>query len=423
MHTHIFGTENDLLLYIANGVTTIKTLGGGSPLVLDWRDEIREGNRVGPNIWSWWPMLESDQEESFEWGAERAAAQGKIWIHTPEEAEQLVADMAELGVDGIKSHGQPADIFTALLRASEEHGLAFDGHVPTENIFCPSRDTCGFETAQEAWDDFRAMGAPALAHVEELTKVAERLDPDTRELNDEHVEQIAQDVADDGMWITSTVHMFRTIVDQASDLQGALDSKQDLKYVNPAIFGSMKWGPGENYYVELGGRSYYPNYLSGQERMLLALYESGANLMSGTDANSPIIVPGFSLHDELETMVDVGMPPYEVLKTSTLNPAVYLGESDEFGTVEEGKRADLVLLDESPLDDITNTKKISAVVAQGTYFGRDDLDTMLDAVAEHNEGAESSRAMAKIALPVGLVLVMGLMVFGILRMRKRKDTT
>ena len=95
--------------------------------------------------------------------------------------------------------------------------------------------------------------------------------------------------------------------------------------------------------------------------MLLALYESGAPLMSGTDSALPVLVPGFSLHDELETMVDIGLPPYDVLKTSTYNPALYLGELDEFGTVEEGKRATHALMGRGKPEDQAKLDEVQAL--------------------------------------------------------------
>ena len=114
MHIHTFGSENDLLVYLANGVTTIRTMGSDPPAILEWRDQIRAGPRVGPSIWAWWPHVETT-DTSWEWGTERATRGGKKWVHTPEEVEQLVAEMASIGVVGIKAHGQPTDIYLALL--------------------------------------------------------------------------------------------------------------------------------------------------------------------------------------------------------------------------------------------------------------------------------------------------------------------
>jgi adenine deaminase len=155
--------------------------------------------------------------------------------------------------------------------------------------------------------------------------------------------------------------------------------------------------------------------------MVPALNDSGGLLMSGTDASLAVVVPGFSLHDELETMADVGLSPYDVLKTSTYNPALYLGELQEFGTVEAGKRADLVLLEGNPLEDIANTREIAGVMARGHYYSRADLDLMLDAVAKDYEAVKSTQAIVRIAFPIVVVLLLVALVWFIVRrVRRRK---
>ena len=416
MHVHVFGTENDLLTYLANGVTTIRTMGGDPPAILEWRDQVRAGTRVGPSIWAWNPMFEN-HDEDWEWGTERATRGGKTFVHTPEEAEQLVAEMAALGVDGIKSHYViSSDIFQAFVKSADQHGLPLDGHVPADHANCPSNPDCVIDRS-DSWDAFRTMEVPALAHVEELVKMVDLVDVDTRQASDESIRQMAQDAADDGLWVTTTIYMFRSIVDQAADLQGTLAALPEVKYVHPDVFDNMGWGAG--YYVDLGSRAYYPNYLAAQEKMLLALNESGAHLMSGTDAPSSLIVPGFSLHDELETMVDLGLSPYEVLRTSTYNPALYLGELEETGTVEVGKRADLLLLEGNPLEDITNTRQIAGTMVRGRWFDRADLDLMLDRVAEDYEAAEATRSVLEIAFPIVVILL--LVSAGWIVVRRRRE--
>jgi imidazolonepropionase-like amidohydrolase len=415
MITHTMGSENDLLVYLANGVTTIRIMGNDPPSILEWRDEIRAGTRVGPNTWVWWPQFEYNDID-WEWGTERATRGGKTWAHTPEEAEGLVAEMAAMGVDGIKSHMVvSSEIYLALSEAAANHGLPFDGHAPHDHIWCPSNPDCVFENGSEAWKDFRTMGASALTHIEELVKMVDLADESTHLASDESIRQMAQDAADDGLWVTTTVHMFRSIADQASDLEGTLARMPEIKYVHPGVYGGLGWGPGANEYVELGSLPWYPNYLAAQEKMLVALNESGALLMSGTDTPVPGMVPGFSLHAELETMVDIGLATYDVLKTSTYNPALYLGELDDFGTVEEGKRADLVLLDGNPLEDITYTQQIAGVMVRGRYYSQADLDLLLDAVAEDYGAAETTQSVIEIAFPIVLILLLAALVWFIIR--------
>jgi hypothetical protein len=256
------------------------------------------------------------------------------------------------------------------------------------------------------------MGVPALTHVEELVKLADRS-------SDESIRQVAREATADGMWVTTSVSLMRTIIDQANDLERTLAALPELKYVHPIIL-DMRWVPGPNSYVDLGAQAWYTEYLAGIEKMLLALNESGARLMSGTDVPVPVMVPGSSLHDELETMVDVGLSPYEVLKTSTANPARYLGEGDEAGTIEVGKRADLVLLDANPLADITNTRRIAGMMVRGRWYDRADLDRMLELVARDYQAVKTRQAIVKIAFPIGVVLLLAVVAWFVVRAARRR---
>jgi len=248
------------------------------------------------------------------------------------------------------------------------------------------------------------------------------VDVDTRQASDEAIHQIAQDVADDGVWVSTTVYLMRTIGDQGADLEGTLTRMPEVKYIHHNVFDT-RWRPGINDYVDTGSRSWWPGYLAAQEKMLLALNESGALLMSGTDAPVPVMVPGFSLHDELEMMVDVGLSPYDTLKTSTYNPALYLDRLDEFGTVEVGKRADLVLLEANPLDDITNTRQIAGVMVRGRWYSRADLDLMLEKVAQDYAAAETKQTVIEITYPIVVVLLLVTVVWFVVRRVKRRKAS
>ena len=125
-----------------------------------------------------------------------------------------------------------------------------------------------------------------------------------------------------------------------------------------------------------GGQELFASELSLTEKM----HKSGVLFLAGTDTPNPSILPGFALHDELKLLVSAGFSPMEALQTATLNPARYLGKEKDLGTIETGKLADLVLLDANPLDDISNTRKIRAVIVDGRYLNRETLDAMLASV-------------------------------------------
>jgi len=361
-------------------------MGSEPSVILDWRDEIRDGARIGPNLWAWWPAIEdtlspfADSEWSEKWSSDG----GIRFAHTPEEAEALVAEAAALGVDGIKSHGiTSSEVYLALLKSANEHGLPFDSHIPMDTLDC--------------WDCFREYESPAIAHLEELIKL--------KRTTDEELWQIAQDAADDGLWVTTTLYLMHSIAEQAADLEGALAATTESIYVHPNVFIEYGWALETNWYNYTGSEPFFPAYLANQNKLLPMLNKAGVKLMSGTDTTLSYLTPGFSLHQELKVMVDVGLSPYDVLRTSTYNPALFLGELDEFGTIEEGKRADLVLLDANPLEDIAKTRQISGVMVQGRYFDKSDLGLMLDLIAQDHESFKTNNSIAKVAYPIVVILL------------------
>jgi imidazolonepropionase-like amidohydrolase len=107
------------------------------------------------------------------------------------------------------------------------------------------------------------------------------------------------------------------------------------------------------------------------------MHRHGVQFLAGSDGPDPFVFPGFSLHNELELLVRSGLTPLQALQTATFNPALFMQKLDRYGIIEHGHVADLVLLDANPLIDISNTRKISAVVLGGRYFPRVELDMML----------------------------------------------
>jgi imidazolonepropionase-like amidohydrolase len=109
------------------------------------------------------------------------------------------------------------------------------------------------------------------------------------------------------------------------------------------------------------------------------LMNKGVLILAGTDVNNPFCVPGFGLHQELINLHNAGLTNLQVLQTATINPAIFLYREKELGTVETGKLADLVILEDDPLSDISNTQKINAVIVNGKYLSKDDIKSLLDA--------------------------------------------
>ena len=149
-----------------------------------------------------------------------------------------------------------------------------------------------------------------------------------------------------------------------------------LSYVSRSM--RAEWAPKADYRL----RGMTPADIALAQRVLQRCFRivhsmqlAGVGILAGSDTPFPFCVPGFSLHDELELLVEAGLSPLEALQAATIRPAEFLGRERSLGSVEQGKAADLVLLDGDPLQDIRNTRKIAAVVVNGVYLPRAGFST------------------------------------------------
>ncbi|MFQ5858732.1 MAG: amidohydrolase family protein [Anaerolineae bacterium] len=140
--------------------------------------------------------------------------------------------------------------------------------------------------------------------------------------------------------------------------------------------------------------------------MTKALHDAGAQVILGTDTDNPYLVPGFSLHDELAYLVQAGFTPYEAIEASTRNAAEALGKLDEFGTVTVGQRADLILVEENPLEDVALAGPLAGVMLRGYWLPEAQLREMLDELADSYTPTLIDRVwpISLIALAVFLIL-------------------
>jgi imidazolonepropionase-like amidohydrolase len=122
---------------------------------------------------------------------------------------------------------------------------------------------------------------------------------------------------------------------------------------------------------------YIPEVEEMRRKIVADMQRAGVGLLAGTDMGEVGLIGGFSLHEELVSLQSAGLTPLEALQTATINPAIYQNATDSLGTIEQGKIADLILLNENPLENIDNTQKIEAVFTNGMYLNRKDLDSLL----------------------------------------------
>jgi imidazolonepropionase-like amidohydrolase len=197
------------------------------------------------------------------------------------------------------------------------------------------------------------------------------------------LDQFSQERADETYSLLARNNTFMTptlVTQRALTFADDLDKEKDprMQYVSAE---ELNWWKPEN-----GMLTKYrtPEYIVMRKReydlLLKEVHRAqtmGVHLLAGTDITIPFTYPGFSLHDELALFVKAGLTPSQALETATTNPALLLGLSKEWGRVSQGYVANFVLLNADPLMDISNTKKIDAVVLNGEFWDRAQLDQML----------------------------------------------
>lgn len=392
-HAHLFQSPNDLLLYIANGVTEIREL-IGEKAHLEWREEIENG-RIGPKMFVASPRIGSF--ESME-GWFMSISQGYMNVKNAEEARETVQSLYDQGYDGIKVYSQlTKESYLAINETAKSLGMPVMGHIPWELEL----------------SDIYENGQSDIAHFEELMNVLSREFSQKRNIGSfygneaeflEFVEERSNALADNliqaDITITSTLWLTESFAKQPFDLEKVL-LEVELDYENPGISEwvsyipqGLGWLPGVNRYKlpenqtadeRKDSKRFWEAYAKACQILAHNLAERGVKIMTGTDSNLPPTVPGFSLHDELGSLNRAGMSPSQVLQSATAIPAAWLKSNS--GKVSPGYEANLVLLDKNPLDDISNTKAISMVIAKGRVFDRDLLDKMLAAVKDANDAS------------------------------------
>lgn len=324
MHGHLTdATEGALPLLIEHGVTGVRDMGGDLAQVDHWRKEIADGTRLGPHIVRAGPIIDGPSE-----------AKHHLSVNNPAQAVHTVDSLKQVGVDFIKTHTMlPRESFFALMEEARKQNIPVAVHLPRT------------VTVAEASD----AGARSLEHIEMMIASAAY-----------QVGPTAQRVADVLPAITGDAgaKIFATFV------------KNGTWYVPTLVAyerGFVLWGSDP---AKVAIRSKTQGH---QMELVRAMHEAGVQIMTGSDFSDWALVPGIDLHNELALLVEAGFTPMEALQAATVKPATFLGMQDSLGTIEVGKIADLVLLDADPLEDISHTRKIRAVVVGGRLVPVSDL--------------------------------------------------
>jgi imidazolonepropionase-like amidohydrolase len=360
MHGHVpagdaASLERILTLYVANGVTTVRGM-LGQPSHLTLREDIESGEVLGPRLVTSGPSFNGRS------------------VSSPEQGARMVRDQHAAGYDFLKIHpGLTREEFDAVASTANEIGIPFAGHVP-EDVGVPRALEAGIATIDHLDGYMQALLRP---NDDSTGGVGGFFGVFIADLADEtKIDGIAAATARAGTWNVPTESLFAHVTSPSLAVDDMVNWPE-MQYMDPATVARWRSSKEEL----LRDDDYDPDTARRailiRQKLLRALHEAGAGLLLGSDSPQIFNVPGFALHRELEFVVDAGISPFEALKSGTVNPARFFGQETEYGRVEEGLVADLILLDANPLEDIGNSARIHGVVLRGRWLPRSELDGML----------------------------------------------
>lgn len=343
-------TADVFLPYVAHGITQVFDLSAMPQTFLQQAD-IETGRALGPHIVTAY-MLDGPKPmwpEGMSHG-----------IPNPEAGRQAVRDAADEGYDLIKIYSLvDLPTFLAIVDEAGKHGMKVIGHIPGRG--------------QDMTSSYLVPGFDAVAHAEEFAY-------QTPELDLSKIPAYAAMASASHTALVSTLTVDDEILAETANPE-SLKGRSDLDYENPMLRTVVL---DHNPYVAQAGDPGRIAMLNGvvafNRRLVKAFSDAGVPLLAGTDSPVPGVAPGFALMDELEALNAAGLTPYKALYSATRAPCDWLGPNSDCGTIEPGKRADLVLLDADPTRDISNVRKISAVIVNGDLYPAGELDQRMGAL-------------------------------------------
>lgn len=355
MHIHIWDKQ-ELGLYLANGVTTIRNL-WGYPLHLRIKEALKNQEIIGPMFFTTSPKLTGEKDFGDD----------KVQVSTPEKAKELVRQYKKRGFDFIKTYaGIPEDILNAIIEQSIESDISIVSHpsheLPYQDQFHPQ--------------------ITSIEHAEEIVQQALKYQLDSVKL-----ESIIQKFVETKKSLCPTLTGYYKIFEMLKEGENIFESDL-IHYMNPLIQMVDSKVQYNRWANEKENNPSITEMINRQHKfhlfILKRMNEEGVNIVCGTDAGIGITAPGYSIHQELELYKESGMSNYEVLKTATVNPSITHKEFQKLGTIEKGNLANFNFTTKNPLENLSALNSPEWVMIQGRKIDKEQLDDFVKNAFERN---------------------------------------
>ncbi|MDX2286959.1 MAG: amidohydrolase family protein [Bacteroidia bacterium] len=335
MHVHVCWKdhldESVFPVLLSYGITGVRDMGGSADILNRFKQQLRDHPASGPVLLGPGPILDGDPPVQPDFSA-------ALSMRT---VRRVLDSLHDLGVDFFKVYSLlPQDVLEEIAAYSKERHIPFAGHISE------------YVSPEEAV----AAGQASIEHLNGI----EYLQKDSLKL-----QSFLRAAAAGGSWVCPTLIVYKRKQELAAGkyayhpLYEGLDPALKLEWEQTRI--SRQQRP-----LSVSDIAQAETRYESRKKLVKDLFDAGIPLLTGSDfAGMPFVYPGYSLHEEMAALQSAGIPPFEILKMAVYNPAVFLGAEDRYGTIEAGKTADLVILDQNPAEDITHASDISLVIKSG----------------------------------------------------------
>ena len=383
-HMDPLPAHRDWLLpqFVLFGVTGIRDMAGDMKVINDWREKGIAGDLPVPKIVACGPLLDGPNPM---WD-------GSVGIDDTSRVSVIVDSLMLSGSDFLKVYSLlPRDIYLELAEYAKKVQVPLVGHVPLEVL--PSEAAITGMKSQEhllevlkecssvANDirfgniDYGSLTTGLEKYIFRQRLIMDTFDPDK-------FQKLAATFVATDTWITPTLSMWYKNAWYESEVQADTNHLKRLppylrKYWTPRHNDHLKYRDNREF-IEVKKRLY-----SFYQKLLLDFHQAGVKIMTGTDMGAnPLCFPGIGVHNEMEALVASGLSAAAALQAATINPVKFLDIAHDYGSIERGKVADLVILEANPLEDINNVREIWGVIHHGVLHDPEARSKQLKSIEQ-----------------------------------------
>jgi len=377
MHVHLFTddefpdelADDEFKVMIAHGVTTIRLM-TGTPEQLVLRQKSNREEILAPTIYSASPQLTGRKSSN-------------AYVVTNEvEAQAAVRKSKQDGYDFIKvTTFLKPEVYEAIVAEARQQNIRVVGHADSRSVGLPRALKAGQQI--EHLDSYLEALLPESAPVKGSVSDIYLYNPKNWEsldyLDESKIPELARLTVAANPFVTPTLHLFKFTFGKGRT-EESFKAQPDLRFYPQKVI-DLWMGVSKKYLTTAAPVEKRAKYIAIRDKLVKAIYDAGGRVMAGSDTPEWLHLYGYTLHLEMIDLRDAGLSNYAALETATRNPALFFGTLVKTGTIEKGKRADLVLLEANPLADIANTQKRAGVMLKGKYYPQAEMNQWLETIA------------------------------------------